>query len=250
MLYNGPRKKSIDPRYFLKELTGTGVEQYAKVAEKGEKMLTAAELGIELGKQKDQLINSFNNALTSKGVAKAISSGISVKLVEKIQKIAIEKGKEIANIKLPDIPELIDKFNFWAEGISKIATKLGAPVDSIFSSYLEIIEGGLIGGALSVLGVALLTKDMTGFLIETGKELKKSKGPYAIKAVREFEQKYQPLGIEETKRQCGTRCQNDIYMEIRDAGDFDPYLKTHFPFAYQFITSTNWKKSVENLYLK
>lgn len=250
MLYNGPRKKSIDPRYFLKENALTSAEEYAKIAEKGEKMLTSAELGIELGKQKDQLINAFKNALTAKGVAQAISSGVSVKLVEKIQKLVIAIGQKIAEIKLPDIPELIDKFNFWAEGISKIATKLGVPPGSIFSKYLETIEGGLIEGALSVLGVALLTKDITEFLIQTGKEFEKSKAPYAIKSVREFEQKYQPLGVEETKKQCGTKCQNDIYMKIRDAGDFDPYLKTHFPFAYEFITSTNWKKSVENLYLK
>lgn len=218
-------------------------------------VLGAAEMGYNLA---TTLINipekltELQTAIKNKLIEAKTNPKVAADFADKLAGAIRDKASTMKNVKLADIPTIISDLNGVIQLAGQIAAETGTTTSNIFGSYLEATASGTVAGAaMSVLAVALITHKMTGFLIDMGREFKKSKGPYAIKAVREFEQENQPLGFEEAKRRCSSsRCQNDLYMKIRDAGEFDPYLKTHFPFAYQLIMSTNWAKSVQNLYLR
>lgn len=199
---------------------------------------------VDLAKIYVGIYSAFKQGGLADEFVSVVARNIVYALVKSIKQ-AFEAG--ITSVK--GTADIIKNVTDAIQGIFKLCTKFNVDPGKYFSKYLQATaEGTTAGALLTLLSVALGTYTVTDFLINTGKELRKSKGVLkGYQVLKQIEDKIKEEGFQSVQQEYSSNAkQNELWIALSNAIEFNPYAKVHFPDVIKLF-NPSWKKSLDNV---
>jgi hypothetical protein len=178
------------------------------------------------------------------GISAAVANVFTKNIIKGLQ----DSAKDITRkgIGVENTANIVSNLTDGLNGIFQLCTKFGVDPGGYFSRFLALTaEGTLAASALTFLSLILLSKSLADFLADTGRELKKSKGPLAIRELRNLENQIKQEGFESVRAsEANTALKRmDIFRYFVDAKTFYPNVVEMFPSVFNLLDN-GLKKSV------